>query len=608
MRQAMKTHISIVTALCLAILAGTSCNDFLTEENTNKINSDEYFSNEASLKIYTNGFIRDYATPIMSFIGGDAYSDTQSWDGSYLFYTDAYTAENGTGWSTSDWASLRSINFYLDNMRKADCSEAVLDHYEGVGRFFRALFYFEKLKTFGAVPYYTKSLSNDDPDLYKARDSREEVCHKILEDLDYACEHCSDDASYRDRASYIHKYVALALKSRFCLYEGTYRKYHATDPTTGKAWTADESEYYLRQCVDASEKIMESGVYRLADDPSNRATQYRDMFANEDAVGKYSGTEFIWARDYDLSLNAVNQEFSINDYFINAQHAQYSFNRDFVMTYLMRDGTPFTTKYPDYYKVEFYDECKDRDLRMAQTMRTPGFTRADGDTKWGAPDLVYARTGYQPVKYLTDYIKDAINDVTASDVPLMRYAEVLLNEAEAKAELGEMTEAVWNKTIKLLRERAGVKSIYPTKADPYMVKYFDGKVTDKYILEVRRERGIELTMENQRQNDIRRWNMGELLVRQKTGIWIPATETELDLNRDGKAENYVSATVKEKPGFSVLDLKAAAGHKLSEGDHGYILPNTALVAKYTWSDKKYLYPIPPRALSENKNLTQNNGW
>ena len=103
------------------------------------------------------------------------------------------------------------------------------------------------------------------------------------------------------RASYIHRYVALALKARFCLYEGTMRKYHAVDPSTGRAWTKDESRFYLGECVKACEAIMGDGVYKLTDDPAKRQTQYRDMFTNADACGVYTD-EFIWARDYDIDL------------------------------------------------------------------------------------------------------------------------------------------------------------------------------------------------------------------------------------------------------------------------------------------------------------------
>lgn len=603
----MKKFIFLAAA-CLTLV---SCNKFLTKENPYKIESEFYFANESSLEIYTNGLIRSYATAIKSFIDGDKYTDTHNWDGTYSYYLDTYSAEDATNWTSSNWSSLRSINYFLENMRNADAPEEVLDHYEGVGRFFRAMFYISKVKTFGAVPWYDHMIDpTGEADLYAERTNREEVCRNILKDLDYACEHCSSDSKYRTRASFIHKYVALALKARFCLYEGTYRKYHNVDPSTGQAWIKDESETYLNECVKACDEIMNSKVYSLTDDASKRTTQYRDMFINPDGCATYTN-EFIWARDYDLELNVPNKDYGINDYMINAQHAQYSFNRDFIMMYLCLDGTPFTSKYEGekYYDATFAEECKGRDYRLAQTVRTPGFKR-DGGKKAYAPDVVYAKTGYQPCKYLTDEIADEIASATAIDVPLFRYAEVLLNYAEAKAELHAMDPTVWNQTIKLLRERSGVKSIYPSGADPYLVNYFQKKVTDAAILEVRRERMVELTMENIHQDDVMRWAQGELLVKQRTGLWIDAINTPIDLDGDGVAETWVSNTSTEKSGMKVLAIDGASqtGTKLSQGDHGYILPHCRNYASYNWHDYKYIRPIPKSAMLENSKLVQNPGW
>lgn len=100
-----------------AALTLPSCESFLTQENPNKIESGFYFKDESSLEIYTNGFIRSFATSIKSFIDGDKNADTHSWDGQAAYFMDNYTAEDASNWSTSNWAQLRSINYYLDNMR-----------------------------------------------------------------------------------------------------------------------------------------------------------------------------------------------------------------------------------------------------------------------------------------------------------------------------------------------------------------------------------------------------------------------------------------------------------------------------------------------------------
>ena len=239
----MKKYIAILFA-CVLFCA---CEDFLTQENPNKIESEYYFKDESSLEIYANGLTRSFATGIKNFVNGDKNADTHAWDGAAAYFKDNYSASDASNWGTSNWSQLRSINYYLDNMRNAVASDAILDHYEGVGRFFRALFYYAKVRTFGAVPWYEKSIEATDQEaLFKDRDNREFVASKILEDLDYACTYCSTAASYRNQASYIHRYVALALKARFCLYEGTMRKYHAVDPSTGRATASINSRTTLR--------------------------------------------------------------------------------------------------------------------------------------------------------------------------------------------------------------------------------------------------------------------------------------------------------------------------------------------------------------------------
>lgn len=617
----MKKYLIALVALAFA---ATSCEDFLTKENPNSYDAVTYFKDASSLKIYSNGLHRSFETAIISFIGGDSQSDAMNWDGEVLFYTARYTQKDNASWS---WTQLRSANYFLDNVRKAEAKAEILNHYEGVGRFFRAMFYLDKLQTYGRAPWYDHAIETSNNEdvalLYKDCDSRSFIAGKIFEDFDYAAKNCLGTAEYRSRASFVNKYVALAMKARFCLYEGTYRKYHTVDPSTNQAWTAEEKAQgtkYLQECAAACQEIMNSNIYSLSKD-------YRQMFISADGAGTYA-QEFIWARDYNTSLLVNNQEWSINDYMINAQHANWSFNRDFVMTYLKTDGTPFTSDFAgeDYYKVAYADEFKGRDRRLCETMRYPGFTRADGKL-WGA-DLVYAKTGYQPNKWLTNEINDAINSATQTDVPLIRYAEVLLTYAEAMAEQNLCTQDVWNKSVKLVRERAGVKSIYPTTADPYMVKYFLGEVTDPVILEIRRERGCEFTMENLRQDDDSRWHMGELLVKTKTGMWVcdeanalsQTHDVELDLNGDGKAENLVSAKISSKSGFLVLPVNVAgittsngkvnsgAGHVLSNGTYGYILTSTSLVAGYKWENKKYVYPIPSVSVTLNDKLTQNYGW
>lgn len=604
----MKKHIFIILTSCLAL---TACEKFLTKSNPNKIESETYFTNEASLKIYSNGLGRSFTTLILDFCTGDIGTDMMFQNGTNLYYTDNYSPESASNWKASNWSKLRNVNYFLDNMHTAVASEEVMKHYEGVGRFYRAMFYMDKVQIFGAVPWYDHLVdSQKEEDIYALRTNREEVCRHILEDLNFACEHCLASKEYMDRAGYVNKYVALAMKSRFCLYEGSFRTYHQNDPSTAQPWKTDEAKMYLDECAKACEAIMTSNQFSLTDVPANRKTQYRDMFTCEDACSQYIN-EIIWARDYDLALNVTN---NIDKNYFTPRFTSGTgcgFTRQFINTYLMTDGTPFTSKYPDNETVDFATECKDRDFRMAQTVRTPGFTR-DGGATPSAPDVQFAMSGYQPVKWtLDDSSKDPHTSATATDVPLIRYAEVLLNYAEAKAILGQCDKTVWDKTIGSLRERSGVKNIFPILADQYMVDYFQGRELDPVVLEVRRERGIELAMENRRYQDLMRWRQGELLVRERQGIYIPVIEEPIDLNGDGTPETIVSAKITEKTGYRVLSIDGASsdlGNKLSGGNKGIILTGTAVTSTWAWKDYKYVKPIPAEAILENKNLEQNPEW
>lgn len=380
--------------LILSVAAGlVSCEDFLTAGDPNKIDAPSYFRNESDLEAYANGFLQTMIPTAISVATGDARADYMAWRGEWQYLTDNFDADDQSGWSTGSWEDLRNINYFLGNFRRAAAGEAILDHYEGVARFWRAYFYMNKVKTFGAVPWYDREIdANDREALYKPRDSREYVMRKVLEDLDFASTHCITNAKLEVNSVRITRNVALAFKARCCLYEGTFRKYHANDPSTGKPWTADESEMYLRACADACETLMGEGKYALVSDPAKVATQYRSLFTSESVA---SG-EVIWARAYDASLNATH---ILNTYFVNMQYGSYSLTRQFVNTYLNRDGSRFTDK-AGYEKTLFADEFENRDYRLMQSIRYPGYTRRNNNVNTPyAPDFGYCVTGYQPIKW-----------------------------------------------------------------------------------------------------------------------------------------------------------------------------------------------------------------
>ena len=179
--------------------------------------------------------------------------------------------------------------------------------------------------------------------------------------------------------------------------------------------------------------------------------------------------------------------------------------RQFINTYLMIDGTPFTD-IAGHDTLSFMTEVKGRDKRLQQTIRMGSYKRLNAGVLVPAPPaFTQALTGYMPIKWTVD---DAGADVCAcntNDVAINRYAEVLLNYAEAKAELGTITAADWAKTVGALRARAGITgglAALPTRVDPYLQSTYFPDISNPVILEIRRERGIELVLEGLRFQDL----------------------------------------------------------------------------------------------------------
>ena len=332
----MKKTISILLSACIAL---TSCESFLDREPVAEVGSGDYFKDETSLLTYTNGFLQKYTPGVEDLGYGDGYSDIVATKQSFTFLTNAsWTPDLQSGWSIGDWTPIYNINYFLAHMREAQgLSEEVYAHYEGTARFWRAWQYFEKVKTFGAVPWYDAPIDPEDmAALYKPRDSREYVMDRVLEDLDFACEHCYDSGAWINSAQ-INRYIALAYKSRVCLFEGTYRKYHSVDPSTGKPWEDTQaSERFLRAAAEAAYELMQAGIYSIVNNPANVRTQYRKLFT-EEAIDR---TEIIWAREMSVGMTTFHD---LTWRYTSGSYGQrWSLDQDFVKTYLNLDGSRHT--------------------------------------------------------------------------------------------------------------------------------------------------------------------------------------------------------------------------------------------------------------------------
>lgn len=585
--------------ICLAFvtLALCSCNDYLDKKLISKIDSEKFFANEEQLQLFANGLYLNMTPDAENLTTGGSTCDYLARNTTSPLLEEKFTVNQMSGWNIGAWKDLFRINYFLEHMDKAACTPEVINHYRGIARFWRALFYFDKVKSYGDVPWYNYTIQADDTtSLYKPRDNREMVMDSVLQDINYACDHIMNRAE-----TTVTPWMALAMKSRICLFEGTYRKYHTVNPSTGEAWKdATAPQRFLQESISASEKIINSGKFKLYNTGKPEA-DYRHIFQQETPVRQ----EVIWAKEYSAELSSYH---NLTQLFVSSgnQSNRWSPTQEFVNTYLNRDGSRFTDT-SGYETKNFVQNSTNRDCRLAQSMMMPGYTKLNnnGEKIETTPDWSVTMTGYQVIKYNMDGTFYEVTNHSSNAVPVIRYAEILLNEAEAKAELGQMTSQVWNKTIRLLRERAGVNGRIPTTADPYLVSYYDNKVTDMWLLEIRRERAVELFFEGGglRYDDLMRWKQGEMLTKKLGSIYIGAKNTAVDTNGDGINDLIVvdKMPASRNPNLTYVDLSKTRFYTFKDG-RLYVANNNV------WEDKKYTHPIPTAARVKNPNLAQNDGW
>lgn len=577
-------HTIINTLFLSAAIACISCEDMLDYQPKDRLSPDTYFKTETDCELWTN----NYYTVFPSAEG--IYSEPYD-----VIVRDVLADEisgvrkpmpTDGNWN---WEKLREMNFFLSRASQIE-DESVRLEYEGLTHFFRAYFYFEKVKRYGDVPWVDRPLGSDEEELYKGRESRESVMEKVMEDVDFAIANLPEVQNvYR-----VTRWTARALKSRIALFEGTFRKYHGLDGY----------EEFLQACVNASEPFL-TGPYSIY---TSGSTPYQDLFTSQNAIE----TEIILARAYTSAISGMTHD--VNGHLTGATMGRPGMTRNVVNMYLMRDGSRYTDQ-ADYATKTFVEECKNRDLRMAQTLRTPGYKRIGG-SKELAPDLSRSTTGYQLIKYLTEEKYDA-NKASTNDMPLFRLAEVLLNYAEAKAELGTLKQADLDNTIRPLRVRAGLPDLDMEEAnanpDPYLSSSETGyaNVTGAnkgVILEIRRERTLETPMEGLRYWDIMRWKEGKRFEKPIEGLYFPGTG-EYDLDGNGSVDVCIYDTEKA-PGNSadVLYLKLGSDIVLSGETSGNVLAHST--QQRIWNEERdYLYPIPTddRVLTQGA-ISQNPGW
>lgn len=574
-------HILLIVVIGFSLF---SCSqDFLDKEPISEVTTENFFATASDLQLYTNGFYRMF--PSTSIYNGDSKTDNIiEIELSAEMRGARFVPTSGGGWN---WAYLRDINFFLENYERSD-DEAAKSHYGGVARFFRAYFYFEKLQRFGEVPWYDKTIDPaDEETLTKPRDSRQFIVDKILEDLDWAIANMQADQQVYE----VTKYAALALKSRVGLYEGTYMKYR----------DIAGYEKYLEASIKASEELINNSPYSIYS-TGKPLEDYANLFNAHEAID----AEVILARSYSEALNIGH---NVNYYTTTSSYGRPGMPKDLVNSYLNKDGSRFTDL-ENYNQIAFTEEVNNRDPRLSQTIRTPGYTRK-GQSIELAPNLGATVTGYQITKYATEPVYDT-NGQSITDLPLFRFGEVVLNYAEAKAELNTLNQEDLDASLNLLKARVNMPNLSLEMAnnnpDVFLANQYPNVNGGNkgVILEIRRERRIELYMEDFRWDDVVRWKAGETLTQAIRGMYFPGAG-EYDLTGDGETNMVLYNGERPDnlvPGVQYYEI----GSDIFLDDNGLIEPHPDFDERSFNESKDYLYPIPRLELQLNPNLEQNPGW
>ncbi len=539
-------------------LLTTGCNDAFLERAPQSLNDQTFWSTANDLKTYANGFYGLIPAGVSNL--DDTNSDTQVPNSINTFLWGQYTVPTeGGAWSQSNWSTIRKLNYFMTHYQNAQGTEAEINTYVGEIRFFRALQYFDKIKTLGDVPWLDKDLNVDSKELYGPKTARNEVAKKIIEDLDFAIRWLPEAGN--EEANRLNKDIARHVKARVCLHEGTYYKYHTELKYT------NEADGLLQQAVEASNDLIISGKYEIYN-TGHPESDYHNLFTMDD---KSNLKEAILYIDYIEDKRMHNMSHGTLE-------ANAGFSKDFVDCILYDDGLPKGLTTQPTTDNTIAEEMAGRDPRFSQLIKNDAYLTDEEKEKANYDDNYVDKfhlTGYHTIK---GYIPDLPSGyyVEFTDGIAYRYAETLLINAEAKAELKTLTQDDLDNTINKLRDRAGMPHLKKEVGftDPNWPDY--GYTLSAILQEIRRERRVELAGEGFRFDDLCRWKAGHLLDNVMT---------------------YV-------------------GKKLSNGKYAIVYPNyTNDDLSYQegksrkWDNKMYLYPIATGELQRNPQLLpQNPGW
>ena len=561
----MKSIIKFMSAAAVGLmLATTSCMNLDPKAQLadgNVWNRTEDFLNFSN-QFY--GWTTDFGSVVArDGLHSDLRSDLLALKGSKnVFANGTNTIPNSDGHYTNSYARIRRCNLLLEKAKGFGLQNDI-KQYIGEAYFFRAYLYFELVQAYGDVILVTRTLDTGDPELSAARNDRTEVIDQCIADLKEAATYLGKFADVTKGR--ISQEGAYAYLSRVALYEGTWQKARDNEQV---------AKVYLDEAAQAAKKVMDSGTFQLFTNASLGASAYRYLFTLEDVksnpagLTKSANKEYIWSKLHDETLRPIGYNIS---YAVSPAGGDGIVSKKFADLFLCNDGLPIDVsgKFLGYGKIT--DEWQNRDSRMSQLLCPPG---ADiyvsgylAHTTWTETDQPHYPNfqptwgnGYVNWKWVGE--RDCTSGKESFDYPLIRYAEVLLNYAEAVFERDDkISDADLDLSINKTRLRINAQM-------PKLSNAFVNANGLDMRTEIRRERTIELYHEGFRIDDLKRWK---------------TAETEMPQAFLGS--KFCGGT-KDANGFCIFE---------PAGDRH-------------WLERNYLLPLPVDQRQLNPNLGQNPGW
>lgn len=567
---------SIIYLFAVSTLLFASCNDFLDKTQRDIFtNNSGFWSNSNDVQSYSNKFYDDYVG--YSHGGGSGWfyftslGDDQA-NASFDKWT-FITVPATSGYWSGGFTEVRRADYLLQELEKSTLAQSDKSYYAAIGRLNRAWEYYQLVREYGDVQWINYPITDiDDDSIYGKRTDRDVVMDSVLNDLNYAITNLPSNVSDKTKWS---KEMAEAMKSDICLYEGTYCKYR-TLADNGKAPDLDRAKKYLQESEGASEAIMSSGEYSLT-------ANYGEIYNSLDLS---SNPEIIFYRNYEKDVVMHG----LCDY-TSGSSEQFGITKDAINAFLFKDGKPLATTTLNKddkavknangdYSIEKILQNRDKRLSVLVDsiicFKNHGWARLDENGNASGSAQMTSSTGYTIKKYdntsVDAYYRTNTN-TNYTDAPLYWYAVILLNEAEAKAELGTITQGDLDKTVNLLEARAGIPDItLQPEADPA-----NNMGVSNLIWEIRRCRRCELMTDNwYRYWDLVRWHQLDKVDSQQYP----------DINRGANLSNVTDNVMRVDNDNYIIAAKKTR----------------------TFDTKYYFYPIPSYELSLNKEIHQNPGW